>query len=280
MATATNDEQHDYWNRAGGERWVAHQAALDEMVRPFGRAALARLSVQQGEHVLDVGCGCGDTLLELGRLVGGSGSVTGIDLSAPMLARARERAPFATLLQGDATTQTFARRFDALYSRLGVMFFSEPVGAFRQLAGALRAGGRMAFVCWRTPAENPWVTLPVEAGRAVRPDVVFPWQDDPESPGPFSFGTRERIVAVLRAAGLATVDVQAFDSEVVLSQTGLAAAVRFALTVGPGARLVVEATPEQRTRIEQALALAFAPHMRDDQLLLRGAAWVVAAQVA
>ncbi len=279
MPTATNNDQHEYWNRAGGERWVAHQVALDAMVRPFGAAALARLAAQPGEHVLDIGCGCGDTLLQLAQSVGERGSVTGIDLSLPMLARARERAPFATLLEGDATMQTFARRFDALFSRFGVMFFPDPIQAFGHLASALRAGGRLAFVCWRAPAENPWVSLPVEAARDVRPDVVFPWQGDPESPGPFSFARRERIAEVLGAAGFTAVDIEAFDSEVVLSHTGLAAAVQFALTVGPAARLVAEATPEQRARIEQAVAGAFAPHMRDERLLLRGAAWVVAAQV-
>ena len=195
-----------------------------------------------------------------------------------MLARARERVPSATLLAGDAATQTFSRRFDALFSRFGVMFFADPIGAFTHLASTLRARGRIAFVCWRTPAENPWVTLPVEAARAVRPEVVFPWQADPESPGPFAFAQRERIAEVLGAAGLTGVEIEPFDSEVVVSQTGLAAAVQFALTVGPGARFVAEATSEQRARIEQAVAQAFAPLMRGEQLFLRGAAWIVAAQ--
>ena len=196
MATPSNHEQQEYWNRAGGERWVAHQEALDETVRPFGQAALTRLALQAGEHVLDVGCGCGETLLEIGRLVGQQGSVTGIDLSLPMLARARERAPFATLIAGDASAQPFARKFDALYSRFGVMFFGDPVGAFRHLADALSPDGRLSFACWRKAADNPWAALPVAAVRTVLPNAGLQGQNDPDSPGPFAFAKRERIEEV------------------------------------------------------------------------------------
>jgi SAM-dependent methyltransferase len=275
MSTPSN-EQQEYWNRAGGERWVTYQEALDEMVRPFGRAALAQLAPRAGEHVLDVGCGCGETLLELAAQVGSAGSVTGIDLSAPMLARARERAPFATLLEGDAGTFAFARKFDALYSRFGVMFFTDPAQAFGHLASTLAPGGRLAFVCWRAPADNPWYTLTMSAARAALPEVTLPWQDD-GGPGPFAFAERERVRQLLSGAGFSSIDVAPCDADVTFSRTGLASAVQFALTVGPAARVIKEATSEQRARVAEAVGRALAPHLRGQELVVQGAAWVVAA---
>jgi ubiquinone/menaquinone biosynthesis C-methylase UbiE len=277
MSTHPNKEQQEYWNQAGGERWVTHQDALDQMVRPFGKAALERLAIRAGEHVLDVGCGCGDTLIELGRAAGAQGSVTGIDLSEPMLARARERVAGATLIAGDASDHPFGRKFDAIYSRFGVMFFSDPVAAFSHLAAALAPTGRMAFVCWRAPEDNPWASLPFAAVRSVLSDVALPWQD--EGPGPFAFGKRERIAEVLGAAGFASIDIAAFDADVVLSSTGLADAVRFALTVGPASRLVAEAAPEQKQRVEEALGRVLAPHLNGGRLTLSGAAWTVLAKL-
>lgn len=274
---STNSEQQEYWNQAGGERWVKYQDALDQMVRPFGKAALERLALRAGEHVLDVGCGCGDTLIELGRAAGERGSVTGIDLSEPMLARARERVASATLIAGDASEHAFGRTFDAIYSRFGVMFFSDPVAAFSHLAAALAPAGRVAFVCWRTPEENPWASLPMSAVRSVLPDVAPPWQAS--GPGPFAFGKRERIAEVLGAAGFASNDVAAFDADVVLSSTGLADAVRFALTAGPASRLLAEASPEQKQRVEEALSRSLAPHLSGGRLTLAGAAWTVLAQL-
>lgn len=278
MATFSNQEQHEYWNRAGGERWVTHQEALDQMVRPFGEAALARLAPSLGEHVLDIGCGCGDTLLALARRVGERGSVTGIDLSAPMLTRAHERAPFATLLEGDASKEPYPRKYDVLYSRFGVMFFADPASAFRHLAHALLPGGRIGFVCWRAPTDNPWVVVPAAAVRAALPDVVAP-APDPDAPGPFSLAKPTRIEEVLSAAGFMSIDIARFDSDVALSHTGLAAAVDAALSVTPVARLLVDATDAERKRAEEAVTRALEPYLRGEQLSLRGAAWTVCAKL-
>jgi SAM-dependent methyltransferase len=254
MSTHSNSDQQEYWNRAGGERWVKHQEVLDQMVRPFGKAALERLAVRAGEHVLDVGCGCGDTLIELGRAAGERGSVTGIDLSEPMLARARERVAAATLIAGDASEHPFGRKFDAIYSRFGVMFFGVPVAAFSHLAAALAPAGRLAFVCWRSPEENPWASLAFSAVRSALPDVALPWQD--------------------------AIDIAAFDADVVLSNTGLADAVRFTLTAGPASRLLAEASPAQKQSVEEALGRSLAPHLNGDRLALPGASWSVLAKLA
>jgi SAM-dependent methyltransferase len=275
-----NHEQLEYWNGAGGLRWTTHQEALDRMVRPFGLAAMERLGLRAGEHVLDVGCGCGDTLLALSERVGERGSVTGIDLSTEMLGRARERIPRATLIAGDASEQRFERRFDALFSRFGVMFFADPVGAFSHLRALLvdPPAGRMAFVCWRAQAENTWASLPAAAVRAALPAAPVGVMDRATGPGPFALADADYVKSVLSAAGFSQVEVAAFDAEVELSTTGLEEAARFSITAGPAARLLAQATPEDKARAAAAVAKALAPHEQNGRVALHGRAWTVLAR--
>ncbi len=153
--TGPNSDQIEFWNGLAGERWVRHQNELDAMIGGIGDDVLARAQISEGERVLDVGCGCGHTTLEIARQVGKSGSVTGIDISAMMLDHARTRADAAGVenvefLNADAATQQFPETgFELLFSRFGVMFFSDPVAAFKNLASAIKPGGRLAFACWR-----------------------------------------------------------------------------------------------------------------------------------
>src|SRR5580698_2056128 len=135
-------DQREFWNGLAGARWVREQAGLDEMLRPFGAAALDTARVTLDEAVVDLGCGCGDTSLELATLVGPGGRVVGLDVSARILKRAKERGagfPNLSFIEGDASSQPLPRgAFDLLFSRFGVMFFAEPTGAFAHLRGALR----------------------------------------------------------------------------------------------------------------------------------------------
>ena len=133
-----NPEQATYWN-ARGEHWVAHQPAIDARLAPVGEALFARAAPCPGERALDVGCGTGTTTLELAARVGASGEVLGVDISAPMLAVARQRCAergyqHVRLLHADAQSDRFeAAAYDLLLSRFGVMFFSDPVAAFTNL---------------------------------------------------------------------------------------------------------------------------------------------------
>lgn len=276
--TSSNAEQLEYWNSAGGARWVAHQEALDRMVRPFGEAALARVAPGAGEHALDVGCGCGATLLALAQAVGPTGSVTGIDPSRPMLARARMRINEATLIEGDASTHPFARKFDLIFSRFGVMFFADPVAAFRHLAEALAPGGRLGFVCWRDPAENPWVSVPVAAVRRALPHLPPLYAADPSAPGPFSLARPGRVEEVLHAAGFREVAYTPFDAEFELSTEGPLHAARVSLVTGPASRLLADASPQEQERAIAALAEDLGPHAVQGRVALRGATWTVLAR--
>jgi ubiquinone/menaquinone biosynthesis C-methylase UbiE len=182
MSHSPNDAQIEFWNGPGGSRWVKEQEELDRSLAPFAQALFARAALTSGERVVDVGCGCGVTSLAASALVGAAGSVLGVDVSAPMLARAKERAdglPNVSFELSDATTHGFARSFDAVVSRFGVMFFANPVAAFANLRSALRPGGRVVFIAWRSAPENPWVRIPGEAASAHVPPLPRPGPDDP-----------------------------------------------------------------------------------------------------
>jgi len=165
------------WDEEIAQRWVALEEAMDRALEPFGAAALARARPAAGERVVDVGCGCGATVVALAGAVGPGGHVLGLDIAPPILDRARARAadlPQVELVEGDAQTFAFGKDHDLVFSRFGVMFFPDEEAAFANLARALRPGGRLTFVAWRRFEENPFMTLPFVECRQVIPAAVGP----------------------------------------------------------------------------------------------------------
>lgn len=279
-ASGPNAEQIRYWNEQSGPKWVARQAALDQQLAPLGTAVADRLAVAAGERVVDVGCGCGESTLDLARRVGPSGRVLGVDISEPMLARARERAEGleqVTLRQADAQAHAFpAAAFDVVYSRFGVMFFADPVAAFRNLRGALRGGGRLGFVCWQALWENPWMTVPLQAVAGL---VQMPPPPPPDAPGPFAFADRERVTGILEGAGFADVAFEELRPLLTIAGGGDAErAAAFAMEIGPAAFALRDADPAVRPRVQAAIAEAFGPYEGPNGVALPGAAWVVTAR--
>lgn len=282
MADA-NREQREYWNERAGPVWVRWQERLDRQIRPHGARAIEALGPRPGERVLDVGCGCGDTALEIARRVGPDGAVLGLDVSAPMLERARERAAEAGLAHlrfqhGDAQVAPLEpASWDALASRFGVMFFEDPVAAFGNLASALRPGGRAAFVCWQPPQANPWVMVPMAA---VAPLLEMPPPPEPGAPGMFALGDAERVRAILDRAGFEAVSVEALELAMAPGGGELDRAVELFLEVGPVAALLREQEADEvlRARVASAVRDAFAAHEREGALSLGSAAWLVTAR--
>ena len=174
---APNAEQATFWNEQGGPRWVQMERDLDAQLETLGRALVNHLALRAGERVLDVGCGGGATSLMIAEKVS-PGQVVGVDISAPLVARARERAaqvPNVRYELGDAQTFAFDEAsFDVVSSRFGVMFFADPVAAFANLRRALRRGGRIGFVCWRPVRDNPAFSLPMDAALPLLPDPPKP----------------------------------------------------------------------------------------------------------
>jgi SAM-dependent methyltransferase len=278
-----NAEQVRYWNDAGLQRWVQQQPMLDAMLGPLGRLGIERSGVGAGEHVLDVGCGCGDTTLALGRAVGGNGRVVGIDVSAPMLARARVRAAEAGLAQvefieADAQTHRFAADADLVFSRFGVMFFADPLTAFVNLRSALRPGGRLAFVCWQALVKNAWMAVPLAAVAGVIP---LPPPLAPGAPGPFAFADSDRVRRILVDAGFIHVTVDpATDTLTLGGEAGLDGAVDLLLETGPVAAALRESGSTERDRVAAAVRDALAPHATPSGIRLAASVWLVTARVS
>jgi SAM-dependent methyltransferase len=275
-----NAEQRAYWNEQAGPGWVENQERLDAQIRAHGRVALEALAPTKGEAILDVGCGCGDSTLTLGERVGPDGRVLGIDLSAPMLARARERAAAAGLRhvafeQADAQVRPFAGDFDGVFSRFGVMFFESPEKAFANLRTALRPGGRLAFACWRAPQLNPWLAVPAAAAAPLlppRPPL------DPLAPGPFAFADGSRVERILASAGFAAIAVEAVD--VPMSLASLDEASAFMLEIGPVGAALREAKADDalRERVRLAVREALSAHTVDGVTRLGSSIWRVTAR--
>ena len=207
------------------------------MMAPITKALLERAAVAPGERVVDVGCGCGSTTLELVR----RGALAfGIDVSEPMLALAKERA---TGLKGvafrrtDAATQPFTPDHELVLSRFGVMFFAHPIDAFRNLRTGITPGGRLCFVCWQAASENAWMST---AGQAVAPFLPKPAAPpDPRAPGPFAFADPSYLRSVLEQAGFASIEIE--DLRVTLHLgDDLEQAMAFQTDVGPVARALAE----------------------------------------
>src|ERR1700757_148522 len=144
-----NAAEIEYWNGPGGQRWLNRQQAHDALLAPVAQVLLDRAAPSTGEMVLDIGCGCGATSIALARRVAPTGHVLGVDVSAPLLEQARQRAPCGLPLRfilADATVYPFEPgRADLLCSRFGVMFFAEPARSFANMRSGLRAGARVAF---------------------------------------------------------------------------------------------------------------------------------------
>ncbi|HJZ32750.1 MAG TPA: class I SAM-dependent methyltransferase [Hyphomicrobiaceae bacterium] len=274
-----NADQAAYWNGAAGRRWVARQETLDRVLAPIQEVLLDRAGVGAGERVIDVGCGCGTSTIALARLTGPNGRLTGVDISAAMLARARERTPVELAVDyvlADATLYAFeAGRADLLFSRFGVMFFAEPTQSFRNLYGALRPGGRLAFGSWREPRHNPWMLLPLH--EAYRHVPKLP-ELGPEDPGPFSFAREDRVRRILNEAGFTSIAFEAVDLTLDLAVgRGLDAAVTSALEIGPVSRAVEGQPAEVVAQVESSIRTALAARQQGETVPLGASVWIVTA---
>ncbi len=275
-----NEEMRRFWNEAAGPEWVALEREFDVTLAPFSDELLRRAAAARGEHALDVGCGFGTTALALARAVGPDGRVMAVDVSAPLLERARQRAQDAgitTVIFREADAQDAALpqgHFDLVLSRFAVMFFDDPVAAFRNLLAAAKPGGRLAFACWRSAEDNPWFTFPASV---IAPYVALP-APQPGAAGPFSFADEARVREVLAAAGWAAVVVDAFDADVVQGGGGDADAVVRHLARGQVAVALRNATEPDRDAALAALRAAVAEHMGDGPAKWPGRAWMVGAR--
>ena len=277
MAQIVNTDQAEAWNGYEGEHWARNQQRWDTVNEGFNEPLLAAAAISDTERILDVGCGTGRTT-RLAALRAPRGHALGLDLSGPMLERARataraEHVGNVDFEQGDAQVHPLpSAAFDLVISRYGVMFFADPVAAFGNLARALRPDGRLALLCAADPAGNDWV----RAIGALRAHVPLGGLAVPGGPGMFSLADPDRIQAVLTPAGLA--DVRSERVEVRADWGPDAADVAaFLLNSGPGRHLTSEADQETRDRTHRTLEDFLRTYEADGRVRLRSTAWLVTA---
>ena len=274
-----NADQIAYWNGPGGQRWADRQQTQDVVLTPVSDVLINRAKAMAGERIVDVGCGCGAVSIALAQKVGPTGHVLGIDISAPMLARARQLAPPGLPIDfvlADATVYPFdPASCDLLISRFGVMFFAEPARSFANMRRALRPSGRLAFACWRDPRENPFFMAPLQAVYKHAPRLP---QFGPEDPGPFSFASETRVRRILGEAGFHGVALEpcALSLDIAVGR-GLDAAVTAALEIGPAARALAEQPPEVVAAATDSIRQALAPFVRGQEVPLAASIWIVTA---
>jgi len=275
-----NADQIAYWNGAGGQRWAERQPVQDILLQPVADILIERAKIKAGERVLDVGCGSGSTTFAFAQAVGPNGHVTGVDISAPMLSRAREVTPPGAPVEfilADATVHSFApENFDLLASRFGVMFFADPALSFANMRRAMKPSGRLAFACWREPRENPFFMVPLQAVYQHVPKLP---PVGPEDPGPFAFASEERVTRILTEAGFSGIAME--PCELLLDVAvgrGLDAAVEGGLQIGPAARALADQPPDVVAAAAKSVREALAPFAKGETVPLDGSIWIVTAQ--
>jgi SAM-dependent methyltransferase len=280
-AAGTNAAQAEHWNGVEGQHWATQHDRYEAMNGPFGDRLLGAAAIQPGDRVLDVGCGPGGFTLAVARATGPDGSVVGIDLSVPMLERARQRtrdagAQNVGFVTGDAQTHVFDEAaFDMAVSRFGVMFFDDVEAAFANMARAVRPSGRLGFVCWQDAAVNEWMLVPSTAALAHVPGpdpTVF------ETLNPFELADPDRLTAILEGAGFAEIDCQGLVQPLLFGGAStVEEAVKFFRDSSFGAVLLADASPDAVERALAAVADVFVAHLTDEGVQLAAAAWLVTA---
>jgi SAM-dependent methyltransferase len=266
-----------FWNGNGGRTWTVRQEHTDIALKPVTDALIAFAAPHVGERVVDIGCGCGAPTLEFARAVGPSGRVTGFDISGPMLAEAERRASAAGIgnvdwRQADPAA-TALDEYDLLTSAFGVMFFGDRVAAFTNMRRGATPSARMALVCWRTLAENPWMEVPMTAVAQhlpPRPKSV------PNAPGMFAFADPQHVTEVLTEAGWAPPRFEKLDADLdIAAGRGLDEAVVQSTEIGAVNTWLRNQPAEVVSAAVASLRGALAPYADGASVRLPGAMWLI-----
>jgi ubiquinone/menaquinone biosynthesis C-methylase UbiE len=283
-AAPSNNEFTAFWNDVLVEKFERFRNIMMEGLSYHSRIPFRTLDVARGAKIADVGCGWGDTAIELARMTGPSGSVLGLDCCDAFLEKGRRDAKAAGLANvrfvvADVQSYAFEPDYDLCFSRFGMMFFANPVFAMRNIRKALKPGGRLVFVVWRRIDDNPWLGVP----KQVALDFLPPPGEDAATcgPGPFSMASAEVVSAQLLAAGFADIALARVDGPVMVGRD-LDQAVEFQLALGPAGEIVREAGPQAEARkpeIVKALRASLEPYVQGDgSVVLQSSSWTITAR--
>ena len=284
MASADeiNSDMLGFWNEQGGRTWVERQAHTDATLTNVTDALVVFAAPAVGERVLDIGCGCGAPSLAFARAVGPSGRVVAMDISGPMPAEASARAKAAGITwvewRQDDPAAMELEEYDLLTSTFGNMFFGDPVVAFSNLRSAASPGARMAFVCWRSLAENPWMEVPMNAVAQHLPPQP---KRSPHAPGMFAFSDPERVAEVLTKSGWAAPRMEKLDTDLdIAAGRGLDEAVIQSTQIGAVNSWLRNQSEQLVAAATASLYEALKPHVHGASVRLPGAMWLVSSKPA
>jgi ubiquinone/menaquinone biosynthesis C-methylase UbiE len=276
-----NAEFVDFWNEILVPKFIAFKHVLVDGLTHHSEAIFPSLPVKEGDQVLDVGCGFGDTAIKLAERVGPAGRVVGLDCCEAFLAYGREDAAKRGLtnvsfVEADALFETFEPEYDFVFSRFGTMFFANPVAGLKNMRRALKPGGVMTHIVWRTPRDNPWLSM--------AKDVVLEFLPPPGEgartcgPGPFSMSDEPMVSKMMEIAGYENIEFRRVDAPVLVGRT-VEDAIDFQLTLGPAGEVFREAGDEaeaKRAQIETALAAAIDAQKKEaDGIVMDSSSWVI-----
>jgi ubiquinone/menaquinone biosynthesis C-methylase UbiE len=280
----TNLEATEAWNGPLFDIWRDFQAVVVSNAKAHGDAALADHRPEPGHHVLDIGCGLGDSTVQLAELVGPKGHAHGVDVAERMIAGAREQAERLAGVRNvsfevvDVQAAQFAETYDYAFARFGTMFFANPVLALRNVRNALRGGGRLNMVVWRRKLDNEWL---YRAETIVEQFTERPEEyDEPTcGPGPFSMANADTVTDILKHAGFDGIQLKRQDLLIKIGEN-LEDAVDLVMSIGPAGevlRLWGERVDEIRPTVRRALLEGMADMLREDGVYAGSSTWAVRA---
>lgn len=270
------NEQSVLWNGVAGQAWVEHQVLLDRMFKSLEEVLTAAVWTVGPHSLLDVGCGTGATTLAAARLRRQHTEAVGIDVSAPMvaaaIARAKAEDSSAQFICADAQDFAFEPSvFDMIISRLGVMFFADPIAAFANLRRAATDDAQLRLIAWRSANENPFMTTAEQAAAPLLP-VIPPRA---AGPGQFAFADADFVETTLCRSGWRSTGTKPIDLECSFAASDL---TRYFTRVGPLGRVLGEADDHTRVAVIEAVRTAFQPYVDGDEIRFNAALWMIAAQ--
>lgn len=277
----SNAEALRAWDGDDGRYWAGNEQAYDDALARYDPQFFESAAIERGDYVLDVGCGNGQTTREA-ALRAAPATAVGVDLSSQMIERARRRAAEHGLtntrfVQADAAVYPFQPwTFDVAISRTGTMFFGDPVGAFANIARAVRPGGRFTQLVWQSADRNPWIgefLAALAAGREVSPPPP------PGAPGPFSLSDPARVRAILSDSGFIGAACDPVEKPMYFGPDA-ERAFRFVVGQGFAQGLLRDVDDAARARALDALRATLAAHETPAGVLYPSATWIVSARRA
>ncbi|MGO1117681.1 class I SAM-dependent methyltransferase [Rhodovibrionaceae bacterium A322] len=274
----------EFWNDILVPKFIRFKHILVGGLTHHSEAIFPNLTVREGDSVLDVGCGFGDTALKLAHRVGPRGRVVGVDCCDAFMDFGRQAAEEEGLgnlefRNGDVLIMPFEPEYDFVFSRFGTMFFSNPVVALRNMRSALKPGGTMTHIVWRSPYDNPWLSMAKEVVLGFLPPPGVDGRSC--GPGPFSMANEEMVAGMMTSAGFEDIEFERVDAPVLVGHS-IQDAIDFQLSIGPAGEVFREAGQEaedKRSEIEAALAEAISSQkVEADGIVMRSSSWVITAR--